>query len=147
MESLLNQVTHWHWWIVALILLVLEVFVPGTFFLWMGISAMFTGLLALLLPIGGELQLLLFAALSVASVTLGRAYIKKRPIESDQPNLNRRGAQYVGRTFTLSEPIVHGYGKIRVDDSTWKIEGADCPAGSQVKVIGVDGVVLKVEQI
>lgn len=147
MESLLSQFTHWHWWILALILLVLEVFVPGTFFLWMGISALFTGLLALVLPIGWEVQFLLFAILAVVSVTLGRAYIKKRPIETDRPNLNRRGAQYVGRTFTLSEPIVHGYGKIRVDDSTWKIEGADCPAGSQVKVIGVDGVVLKVEQI
>lgn len=147
MDSLLSQGTHWHWWILALLLLVLEVFVPGTFFLWMAISAVFTGLLTLLLPIGGEIQLLLFAALSVVSVTLGRAYIKKRPIETDQPNLNRRGAQYVGRTFTLNEPIVHGYGKIRVDDSIWKIEGADTPAGSQVKVIGVDGVVLKVERI
>lgn len=147
MESLLSQFTHWHWWILALILLVLEVFVPGTFFLWMAISALFTGLLALVLPIGWEVQFLLFAILAVVSVTLGRAYLKRRPIETDRPNLNRRGAQYVGRTFTLSEPIVHGYGKIRVDDSTWKIEGADCPAGSQVKVVGADGVVLKIEQI
>ena len=147
MESLLSQFTHWHWWILALILLVLEVFVPGTFFLWMAISAIFTGLLALVLPIGWEVQFLLFAILAVVSVTLGRAYFKRRPIETDRPNLNRRGAQYVGRTFTLNEPIVHGYGKIRVDDSTWKIEGADCPAGSEIKVVGVDGVVLKVECI
>jgi hypothetical protein len=40
-------------------------------------------------------------------------------VESDQPKLNRRGEQYVGRTFTLEEPIVNGHGKIRVDDSTW----------------------------
>ncbi len=147
MESLLSQFTHWHWWILALILLVLEVFVPGTFFLWLGISALATGLLALILPIGWEMQFLLFAILAVVSVTLGRLYVRRRPIETDQPNLNRRGAQYVGRTFTLSEPIVHGYGKIRVDDSTWKIEGADTPSGSQVKVVGVNGVVLKVERI
>ena len=147
MESQLSQFTHWHWWILALILLVLEVLAPGTFFLWLGISALFTGLLALILPIGWEMQFLLFAILSMVSVTLGRIYIKKRPIETDQPNLNRRGAQYVGRTFTLNEPITHGYGKIRVDDSTWKIEGADSPAGSEVKVVGVDGVILKVERI
>ena len=147
MESLLSQFTHWHWWILAIILLVLEVFAPGTFFIWMAISALFTGLLALVLPIGWELQFLFFAILSVVSVSLGRAYFKKRPIESEQPNLNRRGAQYVGRTFTLNEPIVHGYGKIRVDDSTWKIEGEDSPTGSQVKVVGVNGVVLKVERI
>ena len=69
----------------------------------------------------------------------------ENPVISDQPNLNRRGQQYVGRTFTLDEPIVNGLGKIHVDDSTWKIEGNDCPAGTKVKVTGVDGVILKVE--
>ena len=78
---------------------------------------------------------------------MGRGYIKKKPFESDKPNLNRRGAQYVGRTFTLSEPITNGFGKIRVDDSTWKVEGSDSPAGAQIRVVGVDGVVLKVERV
>lgn len=67
------------------------------------------------------------------------------PVESDQPNLNRRGQQYIGRTFTLSEPIVNGLGKITVDDSTWKIHGKDCAEGTRVTVTGVDGVILKVE--
>jgi membrane protein implicated in regulation of membrane protease activity len=59
--------------------------------------------------------------------------------------LNRRAEQYVGRVFTLSEPIVNGTGKIRVDDSSWKVSGADCDANTKVKVISVDGTVLKVE--
>jgi membrane protein implicated in regulation of membrane protease activity len=147
MDQLMSHLTHWHWWIFAVILLVLEVLTPGTFFLWMGVSAVMVGLLALLLPIGWELQVFFFAILSVLSIVIGRHYLKLRPIESDRPNLNRRGQQYVGRTFTLAEPIVHGYGKIRVDDSTWKIEGGDAAEGSQIRVIGVDGVVLKVEKI
>jgi len=147
MESLFSHLNHWHWWIFAVILLVLEILTPGTFFMWMGISAIVVGLLMLIVSIGWETQFLLFAIFSVVSIAVGRAYIKKRPIETDRPNLNRRGAQYVGRTFTLTEPIVNGYGKIRVDDSTWKIEGADIPAGSQVKVVGADGVVLKIERI
>ena len=69
----------------------------------------------------------------------------RHPTETDQPRLNRRGEQYIGRTFTLDEPIVNGLGKIRVDDSTWKIEGGDCAAGTRITVVGVDGVVLKVE--
>jgi len=48
--------------------------------------------------------------------------------------------------FTLEEPIVNRHGKIRVDDSTWKIEGDDCRPGTNVRVVGVDGVVLKVER-
>jgi len=39
----------------------------------------------------------------------------------------------------------NGQGKIRVDDSTWKITGADCCSGSRVTVVGVDGVMLEVE--
>nr|WP_240992123.1 NfeD family protein [endosymbiont of Riftia pachyptila] len=46
----------------------------------------------------------------------------------------------------MEDPIINGEGKIRVDDTTWKIRGNDCPGGSQIKVIGVDGVVLLVEQ-
>ena len=51
------------------------------------------------------------------------------------------------RGFFVAEPIEHGRGKIRVDDTTWKIEGEDSPAGSQVRVIGVDGVMLRVERV
>ena len=51
-----------------------------------------------------------------------------------------------GRLATLREPIVNGVGKIRVDDTTWKISGPDCAAGAKVLVTGVDGVVLRVER-
>ena len=79
------------------------------------------------------------------SIVVWRSYFRKHPVTTDQPALNRRGEQYVGRTFTLEEPIVNGNGKIKVDDTTWKIIGADCLSGSKVKVVGVDGVILKVE--
>ena len=148
MDALFANVNQWHWWVLTVLLLVLEAFAPGTFFLWMGVSAAVVGVLLLIVPgMGWEYQVFVFAVLSVVSIVAWRAYAKKRPTVSDQPTLNRRGEQYVGRTFTLSEPIVDGLGKIRVDDSTWKIEGEDCAAGSKVKVTGVDGVILRVEPV
>ena len=69
----------------------------------------------------------------------------KSPQVFDQPHLNRRGEQYVGRTFTLQEAIVNGSGKIRLDDLIWKIHGQGCPMGTRVTVTGADGVVLLVE--
>lgn len=144
----MDALTHWHWWILAVLFVVLEVFTPGTFFLFMGIAAAVIGGVVLIAPgLGWEYQVLGFAVLSVVATVLGRNYLKKRPIHTDRPTLNRRGAQYVGRTFTLDEPIVNGQGKIHVDDSTWKINGADCAAGSRVKVTGVDGTVLQVEVV
>lgn len=139
----LHQVDYWHWWVLGLALVLLEVFSPGVFFVWMGIAAGIVGGLLLLFPdLGWEYQVLAFALLSLATVFLWRAYLKRHPTQSDEPLLNRRGEQYVGRVFTLTVPVVNGIGKIRVDDSTWKIRGPDCPAGTRVRVTGADGVVL-----
>ncbi len=83
---------------------------------------------------------------SVAAVAGSRIYLRRHPTKSDHPNLNRRGEQYVTRVFTLKEAIVNGQGKIQVDDSTWRIEGDDLPAGAKVRVVGVEGTRLKVEK-
>lgn len=148
MMELLQQVEYWHWLILAVVLVVLEVFSPGVFFLWMALAAVVTGLLLMAMPdLSWQVQLVSFALLSMGTIVLARLVLKNHPIHTDLPMLNRRGEQYVGRTFTLEQPIVNGQGKIRVDDSTWKVHGADCPAGTRVKVDGVDGTVLVVEAV
>ena len=144
--ELISQIDSWHWWILGILFVVLEIFSPAAFFLWMGISAGIVGFLLLAFPeLSWEYQLLAFAIFSVVSIILSRRFLDLYPISTDQPKLNRRGEQYVGRSFTLDSPIVNGFGKIKVDDTTWKIEGNDCEAGTQVNVVGVDGVVLLVE--
>ncbi len=146
MGELFGEINHWHWWILGVALLALEVMAPGAFFMWMGISAGVVGLLLLVAPgMGWEYQVLMFAIFSMVSIFVWRRYFIKHPVVSDHPTLNMRGEQYVGRTFTLAEPIVNSSGKIRVDDTTWKIIGDDCASGSKVRVTGVDGVILKVE--
>lgn len=140
-----NNLEFWHWWILAVVLIVLELFAPGAFFMWVGISAAIVGTLLWLLPgMSWEFQFVLFSVFSVVSVIGWRMYLKKHPIDTDRPVLNRRGHQYVGRVFTLDEPIVNNQGKIRVDDTTWKIRGADLPAGAKIQVTDVDGVILLV---
>lgn len=140
------QPDFWHWWILALGLVILETLLPGTFFLWMGISAIVLGLLAYLIPaMGWETQLMLFAILSLISIVGWRMWQRKHPDESDQPMLNRRSEQYIGRVFTLETPIVNGFGKVRVGDTLWRVKGDELPDGTRVKVTAADGVVLVVE--
>ena len=137
------QPDFWHWWILALILIILETLLPGAFFLWMGISAIVLGLLAWLVPaLDWETQLMLFAILSLVSIVGWRLWQRRYPDETDQPALNRRGEQYVGRVFVLETPIENGFGKVRVGDSLWRVEGADAAVG---RVVSADGVVLVVE--
>ncbi|MDD9894097.1 MAG: NfeD family protein [Gammaproteobacteria bacterium] len=140
------QMEFWYWWVIGLVLLVAETFVPGAIFLWMGVAAGITGAALFLAPeISIETQLLIFSVISVVSVVVWRVFLHKEDSPTDQPSLNQRSAQYIGRTFTLSEAIENGVGTVTVDDSRWNVRGSDMAAGSKVKVTAVDGVILIVE--
>ena len=142
----LDNVVFWHWWILAGVLLILELTSPVFFFLWLGFAAAAVGFILLLVPgISLEIQLVAFGVLSVVAVVAWRRYREVHPPKSDQPLLNQRGQQFTGRVFTLDEPIVNGVGKVEVDDSTWRVKGPDLPAGQRIRVTGVDGVVFVVE--
>ena len=141
------DILYWHWWVFGLVLLVAEMLLPTGFFLiWIGAAAILVGAVAWLVPaLSWEVEMVMFGVLSIASFLVWK---RVRPVnlDSDQPALNRRGQSYVGRTFTLAAPIVNGVGKLHVDDSQWRISGADAEAGTQVRVVAVDGATLKVER-
>jgi membrane protein implicated in regulation of membrane protease activity len=142
----INEIIYWHWLIVAVVLIILEILIPGAYFLWMGISALVVGAAMFVFPQMTILvQVLIFAILSVVTVMMYRSYRKKNPLVTDEPALNRRGEKYIGQSFTLKEPIVNGVGRIKVDDSTWKIKGFDIDAGETVRVVAVEGTTLIVE--
>jgi membrane protein implicated in regulation of membrane protease activity len=144
----LEQIVFWHWWILAGLLLILELSAPVYFFLWLGIAAAAVGFLVLVFPSQPiEMQLVFFGTLSIVAVIVWRKYRETHVVESDQPLLNQRGRQYLGRIFTLDNSIENGVGKVEVDDSTWRVKGPDLPAGTKVKVTDVDGVVFVVEPV
>ena len=144
----MDSITFWHWLIAGVVLIAFEVMAPGVIFMWMGIAAIVTGLILFVIPgMGWEYQLIVFAILSIVSVGGFRMFVRKHPVVDENPNLNRRGQQYTGRTFTLITDIENGVGKASVDDSQWIVHGPDCSAGSKVKVISVEGAVLNVELI
>ena len=148
MMALLAHLQFWHWWILGLMLAVVELMAPGTFFLWFGLAAGVTGLILLILPgLDANFQLLAFAVLSVAAVFAGRSVMRRQNRLRTQGSLNRRGEQYVGRVFTVEQAIVNGRGSIRVDDSIWRAEGPDTAAGETVRVVKAGSSVLRVERV
>lgn len=132
------------WLILGLVLLGLEVFAPGTFFLWFGVSAMIVGGLSFLVVVDWKIQVLVWAGLALALVFLGRRYFRSQDRSVEDPFLNERASRYTGRQFTLAEPIVENQGTLKVDDTIWRISGPDMPAGTRIQVIGVDGPILRV---
>jgi membrane protein implicated in regulation of membrane protease activity len=132
------------WFALAVVLFVLESFVPGVHFLWFGVSAAIVGLIALVVPIAWPWQIIAFTLIAPATVFWVRSKSRVESQKSDVPDLNVRGAQYIGRIVTVEDAITNGRGKVRVNDTVWAAEGEDAARGSRVKVTGVDGTVLVV---
>ena len=138
----------WHWLVVAAIFGVIEVAVPAMVCIWFAVAALGTAAIAWVAPgLAWEHQALIFAALAVASVAIGRMAFTRIRTRSSESNLNRRAATYVGRTFTLDRPIVDGRGRLKVDDSVWLVAGPDLPIGARVRVTGVDNTLLRVAEL
>ncbi len=140
----------WYWWMLAMLLLAIELLAAGFFFLWMAFAAAITGAVLLLMPsISLAAQVMIFSVVSFCSIILWRKYGKSYVrTETDHPLLNQRGAQYIGRVYTLVEPMVNGQGKVKIGDSLWTVSSnEDFPAGAKVKVTGVDGTILLVEKV
>ena len=138
---------YWHWWALGLVLMAVETFLPGAFFLWMGVGALVVGVLLLLMPgLGLAVQILVWAVVAIASVLLWRRLRPAAKSTGPDSGLNERGSLYAGRSFTLEAPIVDGVGRLRIDDGQWRIAGPDLPAGARVRVLAVEGATLKVEK-
>lgn len=146
LHDFLYNLGSWNWFIIAVVLLVLETVVPGAHFVWFGIAAAIVGALALATGIVWQWQLIIFALVAMATVFVVRRYANPASATSDEPDLNVRGAQYIGRILTVVEDIRQGRGKVRVGDTVWHAEGEDVAAGTKVKVVGVDGTALVVER-
>lgn len=134
----------WNWLILAALLFVLEVTSPGIFFMWFGLAAAATGVLAFAFAIGWQWQLVWFCLLALAAVVIALKYLRKHPFQSERPLLNERAVQHIGQCFDLIDPIVNGRGSIKIGDSIWRVEGPELPKGARVRVLGADGTLLKV---
>ena len=135
------------WAALALLLIAAETLAPGAFMLWMGFAAVAVFVAVLLVPgIPVLAQVAAFVVLSFVSIQVYRKWFRKAARASDQPLLNRRAQQNVGLVAPLDQAIVAGRGRIKLGDAFWMVEGPDLPAGTPVRVVAVDGMVLKVQE-
>jgi membrane protein implicated in regulation of membrane protease activity len=137
----------WNWVIVGLVLLGLEILAPGNVLVWFGLAALVTGGVAFVADLHWQIEGLIFAALAIVFVIVGRRYFARRGSVSEQPYLNQRAMGLVGRTYVLDAPIVNGHGQVKIDDTNWRVTGPDLPSGAKVRVTGADGPLLMVSAV
>ena len=134
------------WGAAALLLFAAEALAPGAFMLWLGFAAVVVFVAVLLVPgMSLLLQAAAFVVLSFVSIQIYRTWFRGRERSSDQPLLNRRVAQLIGRVVPLERGIVNGRGRVQIADALWDVNGPDLPAGAAVRIVSADGMTLRVE--
>lgn len=145
----MEAIQFWHWWILGLLLAALEILAPFTFFLSLAVAAALTGLVSFVAPISVQVAVALFAFLSMLSVYLWRSKLGNRfsRTSTKSHGINQGSDIHMGKVYTVTEAIENGRGKVKVGDTSWLVEGQDCPIGSHVQVIGTEGSLLKVKLV
>lgn len=145
----MEALVYWHWIVLGLILIVLEIMLPGFILLWFGVAAIVMGFILWLIPgISWEMQILMVAVMSLGSIFAWRKL--RKGSKDDDPEttfLNQRGKNLIGRKTVLIEAIVDGVGKIQIDDTFWRVIGNDLPEGAHVEVTEATGATLSVKAV
>ncbi|KFX00344.1 NfeD family protein [Pectobacterium carotovorum] len=143
--ELVMENAHWFWLSLGGLLLAAEMLGASGYMLWSGLSAVLVGLLTWVMPLGWPLQGTIFAILTIVTALLWWYWLRKRTLSRPQSMLNQRGQQLVGLRTTLTDPVINGFGRVNIGDSSWRVKSEqDLPAGTQVEVIAIDGITLHV---
>jgi hypothetical protein len=135
------------WACLSLLLIGLELLLPGVALIWLGLAAGAMTVLVYVVP-GLPLfwQAVLFIAVAFAIVWVYWTRIRKTGIASTQPLLNRRGEQLVGQVHPLESAIENGRGRLKIGDAFWSVVGPDLPQGARVRIVAAESMVLRVER-
>lgn len=134
------------WTVVALLLVAAEVMAPGAFMLWLAFAAGATMVIVWLIPgLPFLVQAIVFVVLAFISVQFYRKRFHGKEVVSDQPTLNRRTEQLIGKVVALDRAIERGTGRVQIADAFWEVSGPELPAGTSVRIVGADGMTLRVE--
>ena len=131
----------WNWLILTGIFLLAEVLTVSFFFLFWGLAAAALVVITLAVPtLDWRWQSVIFAVLSLVAILLWRQVARRWQANKNDTAalLNNRGAQYIGRQFTLDTPIENGYGKLKIGDSLWTITGDNLPAGTDIIITAAE---------
>lgn len=137
------------WIIIGVLLLILELVTGTTYILWPAVAALAVGVFAFVLPIGWEMQFLLFFILSTALLVFGHIYVRPRVKGGEPSDLNDRARMMVGMRVKAIADFETGQGRVQVGDTQWRarLDDGSAAAGEELRVVSVDGTTLVCEVV
>jgi membrane protein implicated in regulation of membrane protease activity len=86
-------------------------------------------------------------AVTVFGLWFWREYRVQQQDLQSASSPQRAGQRYIGQVLTLTEGIREGSGRMKLGHRRWHLRGPNVPAGTRVRVTGVDGSVLIVDRL
>ena len=142
--DLLNELQPWHWVVLTFVILGLEALGAGGFLLGAAAASMLQAFMLWLVPdMSWAMQLSLFGVATLAFTIAWWIFFRKPGQNSEEPLLNNRAAQQVGRIFVLESTLPGGHGRVQLGDTMWKVQATETlQAGTTVVVTGFEGMTL-----
>ena len=134
--------------IVGVVCIILEILVPSMFFLNLSIAGFITAVISLFIHDSNMLAVD-FLALSVVSIFVLRPLLL-RTIKPSKDKETGVQAEYIGKIVKVIEPVNKYKGAITIYDERWdaRVENDDeIPAGTEVRIVRNDSLVMYVERI
>ncbi len=134
--------------IVGVVGIILEMVIPSMFFLNIAIAGFITAIISLFIH-DSNILAIDFIVLAIVSVFLLRPMLL-RLLKSSKDKETGINSEYIGKVVKVIEPISKYKGAITIYDERWdaRIENDDeIPAGSEVRIVKNDSLVMYVERI
>ncbi|MDL0603649.1 NfeD family protein [Yersinia pestis] len=129
------------------VFLAVEVLGANGYLLWSAVAAIITGFLVWIFPVGWQWQGVLFSSITIIVLFLWDKWFRLSKNENDEPFLNKRSRQFIGRRFVLESTLVNCSGRVRVNDSMWPVRAStNIESGIEVEVFAVDGITLLIRE-
>lgn len=136
-------VQFWHWFALALILLIAEMVAPGIFFLWVALAAVITGGVLFVAPeLSLMAQILLFGFSAFVLLVAGRRYAAFYRGKTDEPHLNNRAQSLIGVTFKAPHDLTEGVHPLMIQGTLWQVKTPVAAGGTRLKIVGAEDMTL-----
>jgi len=147
--QMFESMTGTKWIILGVLLLILEVVTGTTYILWPAVAALIVGFIAFVLPLGWEMQFLLFFILSTVLLVVGHKYVRPKMKGGEPSDLNDRARSMIGMRVKAIADFETGIGRVQVGDTQWRasIHEGTVAAGQELRVLSVKGTTLQVEPL
>jgi len=135
--------------IVGLVALILEIVIPSAFFLNFAVAGFLTTIVSIWVC-SMQALIIVFVVLSMLSIIFIRPLLlKSRQADKKSEEIEN---MYIGKTAKVVEPVTKSSGTVTIFEERWDArlnseDDEEIPAGSEVKIVKSESLLLYVEKI